>query len=197
MTSGSKILMVIQWEYIGYKYGGVAGAFNYQGGHDFDLLKKLVFPNGTIAKCIHFALPTRDCLFKNPLFDNKTILKIWNFNKYGGVAGAFNCQGVGWDPKEQRIKGYSHCYKPIPSSIHVSDIEWDQKKEAIEMGEAEEYAIYRSEAEKLIVTTRDFEAIPISIQPSTFEILSFIPIKKLDRSLKFTPIGLINMFNSG
>jgi stachyose synthetase len=51
------------------------------GSHDFDLIKKLVFPDGTIPRCTHFALPTRDCLFKNPLFDQKTVLKIWNFNK--------------------------------------------------------------------------------------------------------------------
>ncbi|CAA3014844.1 stachyose synthase [Olea europaea subsp. europaea] len=82
--------------------------------------------------------------------------------KYGGVVGAFNCQGAGWDPKEQSIKGYSYCYRPISSSVHVSDIEWDQKEEATETGEAEEYAIYCSEAEELIVTTRDSEAIPIS-----------------------------------
>ncbi|XP_058740464.1 stachyose synthase-like [Vicia villosa] len=46
------------------------------GSHDFDLIKKLVFPDGTIPKCIYFPLPTRDCLFKNPLFDSKTVLKI-------------------------------------------------------------------------------------------------------------------------
>ncbi|KAH6767843.1 stachyose synthase [Perilla frutescens var. hirtella] len=69
-------------------------------GHDFDLLKKFFFQDGTIPKCIHFALPTRDCPFKNPLFNGKSILKIWNFNKYGGVIGAFNCQGTGWDPNE-------------------------------------------------------------------------------------------------
>jgi stachyose synthetase len=51
------------------------------GSHDFDLIKKLVFPDGTIPKCIYFPLPTRDCLFKNPLFDQTTVLKIWNFNK--------------------------------------------------------------------------------------------------------------------
>ncbi|KAL2535225.1 putative galactinol--sucrose galactosyltransferase 4 [Forsythia ovata] len=116
---------------------------------------------------------------------------------YGGVLGAFNCQGAGWDPKEQRIKGYSHCYKPISGSIHVSDIEWDQKKEATEMGEAEEYAVYFSEAEKLTVTMCNSDAIPVTIQPSTFEIFCFIPIKKLGRVLKFAPIGLTNMFNSG
>ncbi|CAI9781055.1 unnamed protein product [Fraxinus pennsylvanica] len=177
--------------------GGPVYVSDSVGGHDFNLLKKLVFPDGTIPKCILSALPTRDCLFKNPLFDGKTILKIWNINKYGGVVGAFNCQGAGWDPKEKRIKGYPQCYKPVSGSVPVSDIEWDQKKEATEMGESEEYAVYFSEAEKLILTTSNSEAIPITILPSTFEIFSFVPVKKLDRSLKFAPFGLTNMFNSG
>ncbi|GFQ01549.1 stachyose synthase [Phtheirospermum japonicum] len=166
-------------------------------GHDFDLLKKLVYPDGTIPKCIHFALPTRDCLFKNPLFDSKTILKIWNFNKYGGVIGAFNCQGAGWDPKEQRIKGYSQCYKPLSGTVHASDIEWDQKNETAILGEAEEYAVYLTEAEKLFLAARGSDPISITIQPSTFEIFSFVPIKKLVQGVKFAPIGLTNLFNSG
>ena len=61
--------------------GGPVYVSDSLGGHDFDLIKKLVYPDGTIPKCQHYALPTRDCLFKNPLFDQKTILKIWNFNK--------------------------------------------------------------------------------------------------------------------
>lgn len=167
------------------------------GGHDFDLIKKLVFPDGTIPRCRHFALPTRDCLFKNPLFDGETILKIWNLNKYGGVVGAFNCQGAGWDPKERRIKGYSHCYKPISGTVHVTDIEWDQKKESSEMGHADEYAVYLNQADELLFATPISDPINITIQPSSFEILSFVPIKKIDPSIKFAPIGLINMFNSG
>ncbi|KAK4492645.1 hypothetical protein RD792_003463 [Penstemon davidsonii] len=178
--------------------GGPVYVSDSLGGHDFDLLSKLVFPDGTIPKCVHFALPTRDCLFKNPLFDSKTILKIWNFNKYGGVIGAFNCQGAGWDPKEQRIKGYSQCYKPISGSIHVTDIEWDQKNEAIELGKAEEYAVYLGEAEKLFLAKQDSDPLSITIQPSTFEIFSFVPIKKLVKgTVKFAPIGLTNLFNSG
>ncbi|KAL3648123.1 Tethering factor for nuclear proteasome sts1 [Castilleja foliolosa] len=166
-------------------------------GHDFDLLKKLVYPDGTIPKCIHFALPTRDCLFKNPLFDSKTILKIWNFNKFGGVIGAFNCQGAGWDPKEQRIKGYSECYKPLSGTVHSSDIEWDQKHETAILGEAEEYAVYLTESEKLLCATRASDPILITIEPSTFEIFSFVPIKKLGNGVKFAPIGLTNLFNAG
>ncbi|XP_022847247.1 stachyose synthase-like [Olea europaea var. sylvestris] len=177
--------------------GGPVYVSDSLGGHDFALLEKLVFPDGTIPKCQFMALPTRDCLFKNPLFDSKTILKIWNINKYGGVVGAFNCQGAGWDPKEQRIKGYSHCYKPISGSVHVNDIEWDQKKEATELGEAEEYAVYLTEDEKLFTTANNSDDIPIVIQSSTFEIFTFVPIKKLGRAAKFAPIGLTNMFNCG
>ncbi|KAH6811206.1 stachyose synthase [Perilla frutescens var. frutescens] len=177
--------------------GGPVYVSDSLGGHDFDLLKKLVFPDGTIPKCVHFALPTRDCLFKNPLFDSKSILKIWNFNKYGGVIGAFNCQGAGWDPKEQRIKGYSQCYKPLTGSVHVTNLEWDQKAEAAKLGEAEEYAVYLTESEKLVLTTPESDPISVTLQPSTFEIFSFVPIKKLGQDAKFAPIGLTNLFNSG
>ncbi|KAI3900370.1 hypothetical protein MKW92_003010 [Papaver armeniacum] len=177
--------------------GGPVYVSDSVGGHNFDLIKKLVFPDGTIPKCQYFALPTRDCLFKNPLFDNKTILKIWNFNKYGGVIGAFNCQGAGWDPKEQRIKGYSECYKPMTGSVHVNDIEWDQSTEAYKMCEAEEFAVYLNQAEKLFAMTSESESVEMTIEPSSFEIFSFVPIKKLKNNTRFAPFGFTNMFNCG
>lgn len=177
--------------------GGPVYVSDSVGGHNFDLMKQLVYPDGTIPKCQHFALPTRDCLFKNPLFDKKTILKIWNLNKYGGVVGAFNCQGAGWDPIEQRFKGYSECYKPLSVSVNISDIEWDQKTEATKMGGAEEFVVYLDQAEELLLITPKSDAIEITIQPSTFEIFSFVPIKTLRDNIKFAPIGLTNMFNSG
>ncbi|OVA16756.1 Glycosyl hydrolases 36 [Macleaya cordata] len=76
--------------------GGPIYVSDKVGRHNFDLLRKLVLPDGTILRCQHYALPTRDCLFENPLFDRKTMLKIWNLNKFVGVVGAFNCQGAGW-----------------------------------------------------------------------------------------------------
>lgn len=51
------------------------------GNHNFDLLKRLVLPDGSILRCQYYALPTRDCLFEDPLHDGKTMLKIWNLNK--------------------------------------------------------------------------------------------------------------------
>lgn len=111
--------------------------------------------------------------------------------------GAFNCQGAGWDPQEHRIKGFSHCYKPVSGSVHVLDVEWDQKEEAAHMGEAQEYAVYLSQEEKLLLMTPKSDPIDITIQPSTFEIFSFVPTTELVGGVKFAPIGLTNMFNSG
>ncbi|TKY61695.1 Stachyose synthase [Spatholobus suberectus] len=177
--------------------GGPVYLSDNVGSHDFDLIKKLVFPDGTVPRCIHFPLPTRDCLFRNPLSDQKTVLKIWNFNKYGGVIGAFNCQGAGWDPKVQKIRGFPECYKPISCTVHVTEVEWDQKREATHMGKAEEYVVYLNQAEELHLMTPKSEPLQITIQPSTFELYNFVPVTKLDGSIKFAPIGLTNMFNSG
>ncbi|XP_050235886.1 stachyose synthase [Mercurialis annua] len=171
--------------------GGPVYVSDSVGCHDFELLKKLVYPDGTIPKCQHFALPTRDCLFNNPLFDMKTLLKIWNFNKYGGVIGAFNCQGAGWDPKERRIKGHPDCCKPLTATIHLTDIEWDQHKNT---SPPEEYIIYLNQADKLLINSH---AIQLTLQPSSFELFSFVPIKKLGPNVQFSPVGLTNMFNNG
>eukprot|EP00268_Persea_americana_P010723 TRINITY_DN14374_c1_g1_i4.p1 TRINITY_DN14374_c1_g1~~TRINITY_DN14374_c1_g1_i4.p1 ORF type:complete len:162 (-),score=22.58 TRINITY_DN14374_c1_g1_i4:639-1124(-) len=66
------------------------------GSHDFNLLKKLVFYDGSILRAKLPGRPTKDCLFSDPSRDGKSLLKIWNHNDYSGVLGVFNCQGAGW-----------------------------------------------------------------------------------------------------
>ncbi|WCJ22345.1 Stachyose synthase [Euphorbia peplus] len=177
--------------------GGPVYVSDSVGCHDFELLKQLVYPDGSIPKCNRFALPTRDCLFNNPLFDSQTALKLWNFNKYGGIIGAFNCQGAGWDPKERRFKGFPKCYKPISTSVRVTDIEWDQNPEAAHMGSEDEYIVYLNQAQKLALTARQSAPVRVTLESLSFELFSFSPVKKLGSKIKFAPIGLINMFNNG
>ncbi|KAE8009321.1 hypothetical protein FH972_005765 [Carpinus fangiana] len=50
------------------------------------------------------------------------------FSKYGGIIGAFNCQGADWDHKEQKLRDYPESYKAISGSVHVDKIEWKQKQ---------------------------------------------------------------------
>ncbi|KAF4348990.1 hypothetical protein G4B88_025291 [Cannabis sativa] len=66
--------------------------FGPSGLGNLSITDKLVLPNGSILKCNYYALPTRDSLFEDPLHDGKTMLKIWNLNKYTGVLGSFNFQ---------------------------------------------------------------------------------------------------------
>ncbi|KAJ0104731.1 hypothetical protein Patl1_18096 [Pistacia atlantica] len=61
--------------------GGPIYVSDSVGKHNFELLRSLVLPDGTILRCQHYALPTRDYLFQDPLHDGKTMLKIWNLNK--------------------------------------------------------------------------------------------------------------------
>uniref|UniRef100_J3NA48 Galactinol--sucrose galactosyltransferase n=1 Tax=Oryza brachyantha TaxID=4533 RepID=J3NA48_ORYBR len=170
------------------------------GCHDFALLRRLVFPDGTVPRCLHYALPTRDCLFKNPLFDQETVLKIWNLNKFGGVIGAFNCQGAGWDPSKHRVRGYPHCYIPVSGEVRPSDVEWRQRDDTSDMANASEYAVYRCQSEELVLMAPQSHPIHFTLQPSSFELFTIAPVRTVgggDVGARFAPIGLVNMMNSG
>lgn len=66
------------------------------------------------------------------------------------------------------------------------------------MGKAEEYVVYLNQAEVLHFMTPVSEPLQLTIHPSTFELYNFVPVEKLGSSnIKFAPIGLTNMFNSG
>jgi hypothetical protein len=47
------------------------GCSDKPGNHDFDLLKKLVLPDGTVLRAQLPGRPTRDCLFTDPARDGK------------------------------------------------------------------------------------------------------------------------------
>ncbi|KAK1367493.1 hypothetical protein POM88_043054 [Heracleum sosnowskyi] len=72
--------------------------------HNFDILRKLVLPDGSVLRAQLPGRLTHDCLFTDPARDGKSLLKIWNVNKCSGVVGVFNCQGAGWckDVKKTR-----------------------------------------------------------------------------------------------
>ncbi|CAN8308749.1 unnamed protein product [Cochlearia groenlandica] len=169
-----------------------------KASHDFDFIKKLVFFDGTIPRYIHYALPTRDSLFKNHLFDKESILKIFNFNKYGGVIGTFNCQGCGWSPKEHRFKGYKECYKKVSGTVHISDIEWDQNPRASssQFSYAEDYLVYKKQSEEILFMNSKSDPIKITLEPSSYDMFTFVPVTVLRSSrIRFAILGLINMLN--
>ncbi|KAF7838231.1 putative galactinol--sucrose galactosyltransferase 2 [Senna tora] len=95
------------------------------GNHDFEILKKLVLPNGSILRARYAGRPTRDCLFEDPVMDGRSLLKIWNLNKVSGVIGVFNCQGAGsWPLKPEEAKP---THISISGKVKPMDVEFLQE----------------------------------------------------------------------
>ncbi|XP_022883967.1 galactinol--sucrose galactosyltransferase-like [Olea europaea var. sylvestris] len=177
--------------------GGPIYVSDSVGKHNFELLKSLVLPDGTILRCDYYALPTRDSLFEDPLHDGKTMLKIWNLNKYTGVLGAFNCQGGGWCRETRRNQCASQYSHVVSSTASPNDIEWKHGTNPIPVEGVQVFAAYLF-SEKRLILAKSSGAIDISLEPFNFELITVSPVAVLaNTSIKFAPIGLVNMFNTG
>ncbi|KAK8695038.1 hypothetical protein V6N13_072580 [Hibiscus sabdariffa] len=166
------------------------------GSHGFDIIKKLVLPDGSILRARYAGRPTRDCLFNDPVTDGKSLLKIWNLNKLSGVIGVFNCQRAGiWPP----VKG--SIYKPVPGSgtlitgsVSAGDV--DALEEVVGgnwRGHCAVYA-YLSGSLKTMLKDAKFE---VALEHLKCEVFTVSPIMAFGEDLRFAPIGLLDMYNSG
>ncbi|KZV32937.1 galactinol--sucrose galactosyltransferase [Dorcoceras hygrometricum] len=167
------------------------------GKHNFELLKTLVLPDGSILRCEYYALPSRDCLFEDPLHNGKTMLKIWNLNKFTGVIGAFNCQGGGWCREARRNKCASEFSRAVSAKTGPVDIEWKQGRNPITIQDGQTFAMYLFHQKKLILSEQS-GTINLCLEPFEFELVTVSPILTLTKkAVQFAPIGLVNMLNSG
>ncbi|XP_073060315.1 galactinol--sucrose galactosyltransferase-like [Primulina eburnea] len=177
--------------------GGPIYVSDSVGKHNFELLKTMTLPDGTILRCDYYALPTRDCLFEDPLHNGKTMLKIWNLNKFTGVVGLFNCQGGGWCRETRRNKCASEYSKVVSSVTGPSDIEWKHGTNPIPVEGVQAFAMYLFREKKLVVA-KPYDTIAISLEPFNFELITVSPVKYLaKKTIRFAPIGLVNMLNTG
>uniref|UniRef100_A0A803LQD9 galactinol--sucrose galactosyltransferase n=1 Tax=Chenopodium quinoa TaxID=63459 RepID=A0A803LQD9_CHEQI len=164
------------------------------GHHDFDLLRKLVLPDGSILRAKLPGRPTRDSLFTDPTRDGKSLLKIWNMNDYTGVIGAFNCQGAGWckDGKTNVI----HDEQPdaVTDVIRARDVNYLNKiVDAGWNGDCVVYSHLRGE----VVYLPENASLPVTLKAKEYEVFTVVPAKQLSNGVIFAPIGLTKMFNSG
>jgi len=93
------------------------------GEHNFDVLKRLVLPDGSVLRAKLPGRPTCDCLFSDVVGDGMSALKIWNRNAKNGVLGAFNIQGAAWD-RQKRVNAL-HTQAPgtVEGVLRPSDVE--------------------------------------------------------------------------
>ncbi|KAK6124041.1 hypothetical protein DH2020_042221 [Rehmannia glutinosa] len=164
------------------------------GNHDFDVLKKLVLPDGSTLRAKLPGRPTRDCLFSDPTRDGKSLLKIWNMNDFTGVVGVFNCQGASWC--RDSIKNLIHDEQPetISGIVQAADVQY--LRNIAESGWNGDCIAYSHRGGKLVYVPEK-TSLPIQLKAREYEVFTVVPVRQLSNGAAFAPIGLVNMFNSG
>ncbi|CAN4102562.1 unnamed protein product [Withania somnifera] len=146
------------------------------GQQDFNLLKKLVLPDGSILRAKLPGRPTRDCF----------LLKIWNLNDFNGVVGVFNCQGAGWCRVGK--KNLIHAGQPgtMTGIIRANDVNYLPR------------IAHDGWTGDAILCSHLHGEFNLPKNASTeYEVFTVVPITEISTGSRFAPIGLVNMFNSG
>ncbi|KAL6839028.1 hypothetical protein ACP4OV_031082 [Aristida adscensionis] len=172
------------------------------GNHDFELLRKLVLPDGSVLRAQLPARPTRDCLFSDPARDGASLLKIWNLNKCGGVVGVFNCQGAGWCRVTKKTRVHNAAPGTLTGAVRAGDV--DAIARVAGGGEGEdggaawdgEAAVYAHRAGELVRLPRG-AALPVTLGALQYEVFHVCPLRAVAPGVSFAPVGLLDMFNAG
>lgn len=175
--------------------GGPIYVSDAPGKHDFNLLKKLVLPDGSVLRARLPGRPTKDCLFVDPARDGVSLLKIWNMNKYTGVIGVYNCQGAAWNATEHKNTFHETRPGPITGSISGRDVHLIAEA-AVGPYWCGDCAMYSHQTRDLI-TLPNNAVISVSLSVLEYEVYTVTPIRVLGSGLGFAPLGLIDMFNGG
>ncbi|XP_010493135.1 PREDICTED: probable galactinol--sucrose galactosyltransferase 6 [Camelina sativa] len=176
--------------------GGPIYVSDAPGKHNFELLRKLVLPDGSILRCRLPGRPTRDCLFADPTRDGVSLLKIWNMNKYTGVLGVYNCQGAAWSDTEKKNIFHQTKTDCITGSFRGRDVHLISEASTDPTTWNGDCAVYSQSRGELCVMPYNV-SLPISLKIREHEIFTVSPISHLVDGVSFAPIGLVNMYNSG
>ncbi|KAL6606114.1 hypothetical protein ACP70R_041767 [Stipagrostis hirtigluma subsp. patula] len=175
--------------------GGPVYVSDAPGKHNFELLKKIVLPDGSVLRARLPCRPTKDCLFTDPARDGVSLLKIWNMNKFTGVLGVYNCQGAAWSSVEKKTMFHQTGTDALTCGVKGSDVHLISEA-ATDPEWNGDCAVYRHASGDLVVLPNG-TAMPVSLKVLEQDILTVSPIKDLAPGFRFAPIGLVDMFNSG
>ncbi|CAN0910023.1 Probable galactinol--sucrose galactosyltransferase 2 [Linum grandiflorum] len=164
------------------------------GNHNFDLLKKLVLPDGSILRAQLPGRPTRDCLFVDPARDGTSLLKVWNVNKCTGVVGVFNCQGAGWCKVEKKTRIHDTSPGTLTASVRATDV--DSIAHIAGPDWNGETVVYLHRSGELIRLPKG-ASVPVTLKVLEYELFHFCPVKEATPGVSFAAIGLLDMFNTG
>ncbi|WJX90347.1 putative galactinol--sucrose galactosyltransferase 6 [Trifolium repens] len=176
--------------------GGPVYVSDKPGNHDFDLLKKMVLPDGSVLRARLPGRPTADCLFNDPARDGVSLLKIWNMNAYGGVLGVYNCQGAAWCATERKNAFHQSDSAAITGYVRGRDVHLISEAVTGDGDWNGNCAFYAHHSGELVILPHNV-AMPLTLKVLEHEVFAVAPVKVLGGGHKFAPIGLVNMFNAG
>ncbi|KAF0907097.1 hypothetical protein E2562_014698 [Oryza meyeriana var. granulata] len=167
------------------------------GNHNFELLRKLVLPDGSVLRARLPGRPTRDCLFSDPARDGASLLKIWNLNKCGGVVGVFNCQGAGWCRVAKKTRVHDAAPGTLTGTVRADDVDAIVQVAGEGGGWDGEAVVYAHRAGELIRLPRG-AALPVTLGALEYEVFHVCPVRAITAAgVSFAPVGLLGMFNAG
>ncbi|KAM3285493.1 putative galactinol-sucrose galactosyltransferase 6 [Capsicum chacoense] len=175
--------------------GGPVYVSDAPGKHNFDVLRKLVLPDGSILRARLPGRPTKDSLFTDPSRDGVSLLKIWNMNKYTGVLGVYNCQGAAWSSVERKTTFHKTNTDAITDYIRGRDVHFISEA-ALDPKWSGDCVLYSHGSAELVVLPCN-AAMPVSFKILEHETYTVTPIKVLAPGFSFAPLGLIDMYNAG
>lgn len=175
--------------------GGPVYVSDAPGKHNFDVLRKLVLPDGSILRARLPGRPTKDSLFTDPSRDGVSLLKIWNMNKYTGVLGIYNCQGAAWSTVERKTTFHKTNSEAITGYIRGCDVHFISEA-ALDPNWSGDTVLYSHGSAELVVLPYN-AAMPVSFKILEHETYTVTPIKVLAPGFSFAPLGLIDMYNAG
>ncbi|KAK7330066.1 hypothetical protein VNO77_24251 [Canavalia gladiata] len=177
--------------------GGPLYVSDAPGKHNFDLLKKMVLPDGSVLRTRLPGRPTKDCLFSDPARDGVSLLKIWNMNNYGGVLGVYNCQGAAWSATERKNAFHHTDSAAITGYVRGRDVHLISEAVVDDGGDWNgDCALYAHHSGQVVVLAHNV-ALPVSLKVLEHEVFAVAPVKVLSPGYSFAPFGLLNMFNAG
>ena len=150
--------------------GGPVYVSDKPDGHDFELLRKVVLPDGGILRARLPGRPTKDCLFVDPTSED-VLLKVFNRNHDAGIVGIFNAR---YDP----------------DGLEASVIEGTVSPKDVDGISGDLFAVFRYSTGELRIMDKD-ELWGISLGQLKSDIFTITPV--IDG---IAPVGLISYYNS-
>ncbi|KAK3039995.1 hypothetical protein RJ639_027185 [Escallonia herrerae] len=185
--------------------GGPVYVSDVPGKHNFDLLKKLVLPDGSVLRARLPGRPTKDCLFPDSACDGISILLTAHFLFHiTQPLEDMEHEQVHWSawglqlPRcsiERKNTFHKTGSDSLTGFVRGRDVHLIANV-ALDPDWKGDCAVYSHRSGQLVTLPHN-AAMPVSLKVLEQEVFAVTPIKILAPGSSFAPLGLIDMFNAG